>query len=664
MPRDIPVGNGNLLISFDQEYHIRDVYYPYVGMDNHTKGDPWRFGVWVDGDFSWVGEGWESVLGYRDDTLVTEVRLYNKDIDIELICNDLVDFQEDIYIRRVYIRNPLKRDRDVRLFFHHDLHISGTEIGDTAYFDPKTNSLIHYKGNRYFAISACCGGKIRVDQFSVGIKEAKGMEGTWRDAEDGVLEHNPIAQGSVDSTLGINLKLSPSGETEVFYTIAAGLDYAEIKRLNRMIVEGSPEGLFDRTTSYWRGWVNKEAIDLSILPEGIRDLFKKSLLIIRSQIDNRGAVIAANDSDIAQFNRDTYSYMWPRDGALVTVALEKAGYEEIGKRFFDFCNRVILEEGYLLHKYNPDGSLGSSWHPWIEEGTPQLPIQEDETALVLWALWHHYERYRDIEFVKNLYPSLIIKAADFLDAYRSERTGLPFPSYDLWEERRGVLTFTSSAVYAGLMAASRFCSVFGDQERSKRYTKACEEIKRGIERYLYIEADRRFARMVNFKGDSVEIDNAVDASLFGVFKFGVLSADDERVVNTMKAIEDRLLIKTRVGGVARYENDIYHRSGDDSKEIPGNPWFICTLWLAEYYIERAGSAENIERAVEILQWVYEHALPSGVLSEQIDPHTGSPLSVSPLTWSHATFVMTVLEYLEKIRSIESCAVCGRPKNPS
>ena len=85
------------------------------------------------------------------------------------------------------------------------------------------------------------------------------------------------------------------------------------------------------------------------------------------------------------------------------------------------------------------------------------------------------------------------------------------------------------------------------------------------------------------------------------------------------------------------------------------------MWLAEYYIERAGSADNLKRAMEILQWVYEHALPSGVLSEQIDPHTGSPLSVSPLTWSHATFVMTVLEYIERLKGIESCPVCGMPK---
>ena len=51
MPRDIPIGNGSLLITFDKDYRIRDIYFPNIGMENHTEGHPFRFGVWVDGCF-------------------------------------------------------------------------------------------------------------------------------------------------------------------------------------------------------------------------------------------------------------------------------------------------------------------------------------------------------------------------------------------------------------------------------------------------------------------------------------------------------------------------------------------------------------------------------------------------------------------------------------
>jgi len=54
--------------------------------------------------------------------------------------------------------------------------------------------------------------------------------------------------------------------------------------------------------------------------------------------------------------------------------------------------------------------------------------------------------------------------------------------------------------------------------------------------------------------------------------------------------------------------------------------------------------EDLPRPREILEWVTEHALPSGDLAEQLHPYTGEPLSVSPLTWSPAEYVKTVLDY--------------------
>jgi GH15 family glucan-1,4-alpha-glucosidase len=60
MPRDIPVGNGSVLVNFDQTYQLRDLYWPHVGQENHTIGHPSLFGVWVDGQFRWVEDaGWQ-----------------------------------------------------------------------------------------------------------------------------------------------------------------------------------------------------------------------------------------------------------------------------------------------------------------------------------------------------------------------------------------------------------------------------------------------------------------------------------------------------------------------------------------------------------------------------------------------------------------------------
>jgi hypothetical protein len=65
-------------------------------------------------------------------------------------------------------------------------------------------------------------------------------------------------------------------------------------------------------------------------------------------------------------------------------------------------------------------------------------------------------------------------------------------------------------------------------------------------------------------------------------------------------------------------------------------------------------------AIAILNWAVDHALPSGVLAEQADPFTGAPLSVSPLTWSHATFVATVQRFVRRLARLKECPECGLP----
>jgi len=55
------------------------------------------------------------------------------------------------------------------------------------------------------------------------------------------------------------------------------------------------------------------------------------------RIDSRGAVITSTDSAILQFDRNTYNYMWPRDGALVARALDRAGYNDVTRAIYQFC---------------------------------------------------------------------------------------------------------------------------------------------------------------------------------------------------------------------------------------------------------------------------------------------------------------------------------------
>jgi oligosaccharide amylase len=650
VPRDLPIGNGTLLINFDRAYQLRDIYYPRVGQENHTSGDACRFGVWAGDAFVWLDDAaWTRELRYAQDTLVTEVRLEHPQLKVGVTFNDAVDLGRDLFIRRVRVDN-LGPEREVRLFFHYPWTIYGIGVGDTAMYYPAIRALVAYKGQRYFAVSQKVGDRTGLDRFACGKKDVGGAQGTWRDAEDGELGNNAIEQGSVDMTAAAHLGTLPAGGTAVMYHwLLAAQDFTALQALAEMVVQRGPEFFLERTRSYWPAWVNKEERDFANLSPQVANLYRRSLLIVRTQVDNGGAIVAANDSDGVKDARDHYSYMWPRDGALVAYAMDQARYMEVSRRFIDLCARIVTPEGFFLHKYTPAGEPGSSWHPWIDSaGNPQYPIQEDETGAVLFALWHHYDVHRDFEFVKAYYRGLIVRSAEFLARYRDPHTGLPDASYDLWEERRGIMSFTVAAVWAGLQAAANFAALYGETALESRYREVAAAMKQATEQYLFDPERNRFLRRIVLTEDgSVEKDLTIDSSLYGLFYFGMFAADDPKITSTMEAVYQRLWCQTPVGGIARYEDDYYWKLSQDIEKVPGNPWFICTMWYAQWLVARAKTLTELEAAARILDWVAAAALPSGVLPEQLDPYSGAPISVSPLTWSHATVISLVQEYIHK-----------------
>ncbi len=651
MPRDLPLGNGSLLVNYDTLYNLRDIYYPYVGHFNHTDGHVNHVGFWVAGRFAWLDDpAWERTLHYEPETLVTDVTLHHPDLAITVHFSDAVDFDRNVFVRQVRVTNHGDAAREVRFFCHYDWHLEEVDGANTVAYTPILGSVVAYKDDNYFAASGSVGDTRGIASWATGYKEFNGMQGTWRDAEDGTLSGNPIAQGSVDATIGLYLgDIAPGATGEAYHWLLAAHTFPEIEVLNLMMQQRGPESFITRTRNYWKLWVNKGNEPMGDLPQPMIDLYKRSLLTVATQMDSGGAIIAATDGDVWTFSRDSYAYMWPRDGALVANALSHSGYGESTRAFFEFCARVITPQGYLMHKYTPAGALGSSWHTWSDaHGHPQLPIQEDETALVLYSLWQHYAIFRDVEFIKPHYAPLVKAAATFMVDYREPHTRLPASSWDLWEERYGIHAYTVSTVFAGLRAAANFAEIFGEIDVAVNYRAAAEEIRLAARTYLWNPQTNRYARRITVDAaGNVTHDDTMDMALIALCQSGMFEPNDPKVAATMAALLARLHVKTSVGGYARYENDYYHQVSQDIANVAGNPWFICSCWAAEYAIAKASNIDELHAAMPMLQWVVDHMLPSGILAEQVDPNTGAPLSVSPLTWSHAEYIATVRWYAGK-----------------
>lgn len=616
MTRPIILANSRLHVGIGPNADIEDVYYPYVGYSDHVHRI--SLGAWVDGRIGWLRDGWEVTQRYLKGAPVGITEASSSSLGLKITSTDFVHPASDVLWRGVKLENRAQSQRDIRLFTYQDLHIDESPLGDTAMLDPHLRAIVHYKNDFYFAF---CSSPV-FDQFATGRKEWQGLEGTWKDAEDGVLSGNAVSNGPVDSCIAWNFdSVQPEESKNVQLFMVVGRHFRNIRKLHANAMNQGFEQALVETQKFWQNWVSHgQDKRSSILPDRVHEVYNRSLLVLRSMCSENGAMIASSDSEIERIGGDTYDYVWPRDASWCAIALDQCGYHSITQKFFSFIFDVITDKGYLLHKYYPTGLFGSTWHP--------VPfIQIDQSGIVLHALWNFYETTGDVEFVAQHWPH-VLKIATFLASWRDKSNNLPHPSWDLWEEREATTTYSAAAVHAGLRAGSNLARLVGLENNALQLYQAANDVKDGIFKYLYDPKLGRFLRSVNPR------DETVDASLLAVSDFGVVPVQDARVAGTVKAIEEQLWVKTGIGGVARYSGDGYLKV---SPGIIGNPWILTTLYLSMCHAD----AGNLARARELIEWATARASTSGLLSEQVNPYDGSPVGVLPLAWSHAAYILAV-----------------------
>lgn len=639
MGRPVILGNGSLTVGLNEQGLVHDFYYPYVGLDNlnTSRSMHHKIGVWVDGRFSWVDDGsWNISVDFEKDALVSDVTMENQSLQLELKCADFVDLDFNAFYRKITVVNHADNERTIRVFMHQVFQISRGGRADTALYVPDEHYVLDYKGRCSLLIYGE-SGESPFDSFSVGNYRIEGKEGTFKDAEDGELSGNAVEHGGVDSVIRISLEIGSNSEKDCNYWIVAADSQYAAEKVHHQILNDGVSARLEHSRHGWYEWLDVARDGLQTMDDEGRTMVKKSLMLIRAHTDKRGGIIASCDSSIYNFGRDYYSYVWPRDGAYVMWPLIRLGYTEEPKRFFEFCRDILTDDGYLMHKYQPDRSIGSTWHPLLHGNHSELAIQEDETAIVIYMLGEYLAASQDEDFVSGLYITLIQPAADFMAEFRDEATKLPHASYDLWEEKFATHTYTVALTYRALLVAADFADMFEYPDDAVKWRQAAREIAEN-RKVLFDEERQAFRKSFLLEeGGNIKFDNTLDvSSMFGVMSFALHVFGFEETKKTVAAIENILLNQSPSGGSPRYEYDNYFAS---QPSYMGNPWFVTTLWLAQYYIR----TNSRSKAKQLITWAINHALPSGVLSEQVNPSDGSPLSVTPLVWSHAELINTLLD---------------------
>lgn len=601
-------GNSRILLTVDERGSWVELYYPHPGLHQHLQES--RLGLFDEETkaLTWVDQEGEPPveMSYLERSNAARTRV--RRLALDLTIDDMVHPNLDLVIRRVTVTNPGSQRRRVRLFHYQSFNIAGSLYQDTAYWDPERKTVNHYKRGYYFQLM----GRPDFDHYTCGEHTLKGLKGSYVDADDGALAGNGISHGAADSVVQWNVDVPGGEERTVHLMFMMERSRPRINELYATLKDRDPALFTAETTGYWSHWVdNKQLVLAPELSARVRDVYHRSLFVIHDCQSEEGAIVASPDARTLKSGGDTYNYCWWRDGAYVSRAMSEVGLHRGTIAFLRFAAKCQEEEGHFVHRHFPDGSVGSTWHP------PPF-LQADQTGGVLDAVWYYYERSGALDELLPSWP-MVRRGADFLMDFVDGR-GLPRPSFDLWEERKSVNAFSVGAVIRGLRGAARVAQVLG--KRSEFWVNAAQRMHDAARDRFWNPQKKALHKSLD------PLDPTIDASTLVA---DLLAPDDPRFSQLVQTVEDHLW-NHEVGGLARYEGDQYYGRQ--------NPWIICTLWLAQAHLKMG----RPERCRELIEWVAEQAGPTFLLPEQIDAKTGEHVSVTPLVWSHSTFIETVNAY--------------------
>ncbi len=435
----------------------------------------------------------------------------------------------------------------------------------------------------------------------------------------------------------------------------------------------------------WYAW-QKSLLDLGpSKPAGSStsklDLYQTSTAVMRIHESKRfpGGLIASlsipwgfakGDDDMGG-----YHLVWPRDLAEMAGGLLAAGAHEDARRVLSYL-RVTQEA---------DGHWPQNM--WLDGRPYWSGTQMDETAFpILLVELARRENAVSEEEAKELWP-MVQRAASFL-----VQNG-PVTQQDRWEEDPGYSPFTLAVEIAGLLAAADLAEASGEKEAADFLRQTADAWFDCIDRWIYVTGTD-LAQQTGVEGYYVRVaapDSSGAASpaqgfvpiknrppdmstepaaaivspdALALVRFGLRSADDPRILNTVKVVDALLKVETPNGPAWHRYNDDGYGEHDDGSPFDGTgtgrAWPLLAGERAHYEL----AAGHMDEAVRLRQALEAFANEGGLLPEQIWDADDIPErelfcgrasgSAMPLGWAHA-------EYIKLLHSLKDGRIFDLPQ---
>ena len=553
---------------------------------------------------------------YIEGTNVLTTEIINTYFNLKITQIDFAMVKENVLVRRYHFVNNNTIDLNLKFLTYSKLF---TNINNDACGFVKNDALLQYTHD----YTVCTFAKEKISSYQINNAAETIMSG--------VASGKDYIGMSPDSSIEYDLGVLKPGEERIFNLYIHISDNSEKNLLNDLDQEIERyrkidlKKELDDTKKYWRKYL-KDHSNIEFKAEGpLKKIYDRTILLFPLLINEQtGGISAGVESDEYKTKCGRYSYCWPRDAVFITEALDEIGMLKEADKFYKvFCKMTQSRDGGWEQRFYTDGRLAPCWG-----------YQIDETASVVFGVYRHYEKTKNIKFLKDTLK-MCENAIDFIDKYVTDVLEEKFEfrkSYDLWEEYEGVTLYSMSAIFGAYNAmlkiykevkveyANNRLRIEAMEKRKKILEKREREIKEYVLKTFYDEDKKCFVRNLD--------DRRLDISILGsVTPFNMFSPKEKRFLTTIERMN--MTLRTYTGGYIRYEDDRYNGGY--------NPWVIANLWMANYYLD----AGDKKKAKECFEFVIKSASSYGFLGEQVNNETMQPSWIIGLTWSHAMFVIVI-----------------------
>lgn len=387
------------------------------------------------------------------------------------------------------------------------------------------------------------------------------------------------------------------------------------------------------TEIYWQTWVR----DLNIPFDWQAAVIRAAITLKLCSYEDTGAVLAALTTSIPEAPGTPrtwdYRFTWLRDAFFTVTALNRLSATRTMESYVRFIIDVV-EAGSSRGEVDMIPPLfpiapGTDTAERLIESLPgyrgQGPVRTGNAAagqrqndvygsMVLTAAQMFWDERLPQQGDLELYRQLCVVGNE---AHRAALT----PDAGLWEyrDREEVHTFSAAMCWAAQHRLGLIAKRVGDGNESREWLARAgvlrqEILKRGTtpEGWLSGVLDR----------------DMLDASSLVLPEIGLLSSADPRFHATLDVVGKRLM---KNGFVMRYAEA-------DDFGTPSNAFLLCTFW----YIDALASVGRRDEALELFNNLLTRRNHLGLLSEDIDPHTGELWGNFPQTYSQVGLVLSAM----------------------